>query len=337
MSTADILFDKLQHVTTAGPGCVYSRERCAELAPFVDAINELKKRRKAIILAHSYVNPEIVYGVADHSGDSYQLAKIAKASDAEVIVFVAVRFMGETAKILNPGKTVLIPSEPDGCSLADSITGADVRKLKAQHPGVPVLCYINTSAEVKAECDVCVTSSNVYDIVAKIPSRQIIFVPDKLMGKNVQEEMDRRGLDKELILWDGTCYVHEEYDPEMVRTLRDRHPGLQVMAHPECSPGILHLSDFVGSTSQLLKQMEKVDAPAYLMLTECGLSARLQVEMPQKQFVGTCSMCKYMKANNLADILRVLSEPKTRDFVEIPEELRVKALACIERMFDYVG
>lgn len=333
--TGDDLFERLRDVKIGGTTCLYTPEKCAAYAPIVNRINHLKHAKNAVILVHSYVSPEIVYGVGDFAGDSYGLARDAMQTDADIIIFVAVKFMGDTAKILNPDKTVYVPSTPNGCSLADSITGADVRALRAKHPDHAYVCYINTTADVKAECDVCVTSSNVHDIVERIPNDKIYFLPDKLMGLNIIEEMQRRGVDKEILLWDGTCYVHEDYDPDMIAYLRQQHPDLKVLSHPECSPGVLHHSDFVGSTSQLLKYMESAGTDAFLMLTECGLTARLQVEMPDKRFVGSCSMCKYMKANNLPDILRVLEAPEPKDEIVIDEDVRVRAKRCIDAMFEY--
>ncbi|MCH8193270.1 MAG: quinolinate synthase NadA [Planctomycetes bacterium] len=335
MMTADALYDKLRRVKLGGSTCLYTPEKCEEMAPLINEIVTLKHEKNAVILAHSYVSPEIVEGVADFVGDSYGLSKDAMKTDADIIVFAAVRFMGETAKILNPTKQVLIPSELNGCSLADSITAADVRGERKLFPDHTFVCYINTSAEVKAECDVCVTSSNINDIIERLPTDKVYFVPDRLMGLNLREEMDRRGVHKDIQLWNGTCYVHEEYDPDMIRYLRAEHEGLKVLSHPECSPGVLHLSDFVGSTSQLLDYMKTDDSPAYLMLTECGLTARLQIEMPEKEFVGSCSMCRYMKANNLADIKRVLVEPQPQDIVTLDPEVMKRARACIDAMFRY--
>ena len=335
MITAEQLHEKLKHVTIGGTSCRYPIEKCEELTPLINRINKIKKEKNAVILVHSYVSPEVVYGIADFTGDSYALSKNARESDADTIVFVAVKFMGDTAKILSPDKDVLIPAALNGCSLADSITGEDVKKLKEDHPDYTFVCYINTTAEVKAECDVCVTSGNVYDIVEKLPTDKIFFLPDKLMGLNIIDEMKRRDVKKDIKLWHGTCYVHEEYDPEMIEYLRSQNDNMEVLAHPECSPGVLNHSDFVGSTSQLLDHMQTSTADSYLMLTECGLSSRLQVEMPDVKFVGSCSMCKYMKANTLEDVLRVLENPEERDYVQIDETVRQKAQDCIDKMFEF--
>jgi quinolinate synthase len=306
------------------------------MAPLVDEINRLKKEKNAVILAHSYVHPEIIYGVGDFTGDSYQLSKDAKATDADVIIFVAVRFMAETAKALNPTKEVRVPSRLNGCSLADSITGADVRRLKKENPDFTFVCYINTSAEVKAECDVCVTSSNVYNIVERIPSDKIFFLPDKLMGENVQDEMKKRGVKKEIRLYDGNCYVHAEYDAGRVGRLRKKYPEIKILSHPECSRDIIEQSDFVASTTGLMDYLRDDESgSAYLLLTECGLAGRAQVEMPQKTFIGPCVECKYMKSNSLEEIRRVLLHPEPEDVIDVSPEVREGSLRCIDAMFKY--
>lgn len=336
-ATPEALFNKLSSVSIGASTCRYTIDKCREMAPIINRIQELKRERNAVILAHSYVSPEIIYGVADFSGDSYGLSKDAMSTNADIIVFVAVKFMAETAKILNPTKDVYITANNPGCTLADSINGDDVRRLKREFPDYTYMCYINTTADVKAECDVCVTSSNVYNIVERYPSDKIYFLPDKLMGFNIIEEMKRRGVKKDIKLWHGTCYVHEDYDPDMVTFLRAKHPGLKVLSHPECSPGVLHASDYVGSTTQLLKYVENHEDKSYLMLTECGLTARLQVELPDKVFVGSCTMCKYMKSNSLENILRVLTHPEARDRIDLDPALMERAKRCIDAMFQYAG
>jgi len=335
MITAEALFEKLKNVKVNGALCTYTLDKCATLVPLINAINEIKKSKNAVILAHSYVAPEIVYGVADFTGDSYGLSKDATRTTASTIVFAAVRFMGETAKILNPEKEVLIPGRDSGCTLADAVTGADVRRLREQYPDYTYVCYINTTADVKAECDVCVTSSNVYDIVEAIPNHKIYFLPDKLMGKNLQDEMLRRGVMKDIQVYEGTCYVHEQYDPEMIRFIRMKFPKTEVVTHPECSPAVVKASDYVGSTSQMINHVAKSKSDSFLVLTECGLVSRLQTEFPEKTFVGSCTMCKYMKSNSLEDILRVLVKPEASDRIVIEENIRLRALKCIEEMFRY--
>ena len=278
MQTAEQLFNKLKNVKVNGALCSYTMEKCESMMPMIQAINEIKNQRNAVILAHSYVAPEIIYGVADFTGDSYGLSKDAVNTKADLIVFAAVRFMGETAKILNPEKAVLIPGRDSGCSLADAVTGADIRALKEKFPDYTYVCYINTTADVKAECDVCVTSSNVYDIVQAIPNDKIFFLPDKLMGKNLQDEMKRRGVTKDIQLYEGTCYVHEQYDSERISFLRMKFPKLEVVTHPECSPAVVKASDYIGSTSQMLTHVAKSKSQNFLVLTECGLVSRLQAE-----------------------------------------------------------
>ncbi|MBN8218752.1 MAG: quinolinate synthase NadA [Spirochaetes bacterium] len=331
--TPESLFEKLRKVQAGG--CAVNLERCRAIAPIVNEILDLKREKNAVILAHSYVSSEIVYGVADFTGDSYKLAKDALGARASTIVFAAVKFMAETAKILNPERTVLVPNELNGCSLADAITGAKVRELRAAHPDHAFLCYINTTADVKAECDVCVTSSNVHDIVERHPSKKIFFVPDRLMGLNILDEMKRRGVEKEILLYDGTCYVHETYDALAVFSLRQKYPGLKVLAHPECKPEVARAADFMGSTAEMLKYVKAAPEETYLMLTECGLSNRLEVEVPRAKFVGSCTLCKYMKANTLSDVLRVLKSPRPQDAISIEEGVRLRAKKCIDAMFDY--
>jgi quinolinate synthase len=245
--------------------------------------------------------------------------------------------MGETAQILNPEKEVLIPALLDGCTLADSINGARVRELRKKFPGYTFVCYINTTADVKAECDVCVTSANVYDIVQRIPNDKIYFLPDKLMGKNLVKEMADRGVKKDIRYFDGTCYVHEEYNAEQIFKIRTEYPDVQVVSHPECNPEVVAASNFVGSTNQMLDYMRQSDGTKFLMLTECGLSSRLQVEFPTKRLVGSCTLCRYMKSNTLEDILRVLKNPGDRDRVILDENVRKRAQRCIEAMFLYSG
>ena len=333
--TAQQLYGTLKNIKVTGSVCQYSLKKCEELAPLINEINELKEEKKAVILAHSYVNPEIVYGVGDFVGDSYQLSKSAMTTDAKIIVFAAVRFMGETAQILNPEKEVLIPGELDGCTLADSINAQEVKALRKQFPDYTFVCYINTTAEVKAQCDVCVTSANVYTIVENIPNEKIYFLPDKLMGQNLANELKRRGVKKDIRYYSGTCYVHEEYNAEDIFRIRTEYPGAKIVSHPECAPKVCENSDFVGSTSQILDYMLKTQAQEFMMLTECGLSARLQAEFPDKKLVGSCVLCKYMKSNTLENILRVLKNPTNKDRVILSEETRQRALKTLEAMFYY--
>jgi len=273
--------------------------------------------------------------VADYTGDSYGLSKKAKESDADVIVFAAVRFMAETAKILNPKKIVLDPNPNGGCSLADGITNKDVINLRQQFPDHTFVCYINTTASVKAECDVCVTSSNVYKIIEKIPNDKIYFLPDKLMGENVIQNLKTKGVKKNIELWEGTCYVHEEYQPENIDQVKQSCNGLGVWAHPECSSAVVNKADYIGSTSQMLNHVRKSDRDSFFLLTECGLTGVLQSEFPQKTFAGGCTMCKYMKSNSLEDILNVLENPNPQNIIKIDLDTQKRALQCVNRMFEY--
>ncbi|MDZ4241779.1 MAG: quinolinate synthase NadA, partial [Candidatus Omnitrophota bacterium] len=328
-------YAKLRNIKLGGTVCNYSFKKCQELTPIINEINELKEAKHAVILAHSYVSPEIIYGVADFVGDSYKLSRDALTSDAKLIVFAAVRFMGETAKILNPQKDVVIPGELDGCTLADAINAEQVRELRKQFPGYTFICYVNTTAEVKAECDVCVTSSNVYKIVQNYPNDKIYFLPDRMMGQNLRDEMAKRGVKKDIQFYNGTCYVHVDYDIDQILKVKLEYPDAKIVSHPECNPGVIQHSDFVGSTEQMLDYMRKTPAGQFLMLTECGLSARLQSEFPTKSLVGSCTMCRYMKSNTLESILRVLKDPRPRDYVSFPEDVRMRALKSLEAMFHY--
>lgn len=335
MLDVERLYEKLKNIRVGNPICRFTRERCEDLLPVIRRIEELKREKNAVVLAHNYVAPEILYGVADHTGDSYGLSKTALRSNADVIVFAAVRFMAETAKILNPGKTVLNPNPNGGCSLADGIAEADVRRLRAEYPDHAFVCYINTTAAVKALCDVCVTSSNVYRIFERIENDKIYFLPDRLMGQNAIRHLQSKGIRKDVRVYDGVCYVHAEYQPESVDFIRKHNPGVEVLVHPECQPAVVGKADYTGSTTGMLEHVRRSDSRAFFLLTECGLTGILQSEFPGKQFVGSCTMCRYMKSNSLGDILRVLEDPRPEDIVDLPAETRQQALRCIERMFDY--
>jgi quinolinate synthase len=327
------LLHSLMHVDCAS-GRRWNLDNCRAIAPLTLEINRLKKDRNAVILAHSYVEPEIIYGVADFVGDSYYLSERARAARADMIVFSGVVFMAETAKILSPQAQVVVPDRGSGCSLADSISGEDVRRLKTLYPDAAVVCYINSTAEVKAESDVCVTSSNVYDIVASLPQRRILFVPDRLMADNIRAELRSRGIDKEIVSSDGTCIVHEEFTPAQIAEAKQLWPGLSVVAHPECTPEVAALADFVGSTGAMMNFVKTTHAPYYLMLTECGLVGRLAVEDPEKNFIGGCRLCPYMKLNSLQKIRDVLADPQPEQEITLPEDLRLRAKRCIDRMFE---
>ena len=242
--------------------------------------------------------------------------------------------MAETAKILSPDALVVVPDKDSGCSLADSINGQDVRKMKALYPDAVVVCYINCSAEVKAESDICVTSSNVYDIVAGLPEKRILFVPDRLMADNIRTELASRGIDKEIISSDGTCIVHEEFTVDQITDARKQFPGLKVVAHPECTQEVADRVDFLGSTGDMMKYVKSTDAPYYLMLTECGLVSRLAVEDPEKNFIGGCRLCPYMKMNTLHKIRDALKNPKPDQVITLEDDLSHRAAHCIQKMFE---
>jgi len=333
--TAPQLYEKLKNIKLGVSVCQYSLRKCEEMLPIINEINELKEEKNAVILTHSYISPEIIYSVSDFIGDSYKLSHDALKTTASTIVFVAVRFMGETAKILNPEKEVLVPALLDGCSLADSIQADTVRNLRRQYPDYTFICYINTTAQVKAECDITVTSGNVYKIAKNIPNDKIYFLPDKFMGQNLKNYMERQGSKKDIKFYTGTCYVHEEYGMDDIHKVRTEYPDAKIVSHPECNSAIVDNSDFVGSTEQMLSYMKKTGAKQFLMLTECGLSARLQSEFPDKQLIGSCTMCKFMKSNKLEDILRTLKNPLPRDRVVLDEPTRLRALKTIEAMFRY--
>ncbi len=294
----------------------------------VEEINRLKKEKGAIIFAHYYVRDGIKYGVADFVGDSLELSKAAMETDARLILFCGVHFMAETAKILNPTKKVVIPSLEAGCSLAESITAEDVRDLRKIHPEAAFVCYVNTTAAVKAEVDVCVTSANAVKIVRKLPQQKIVFLPDLYMGQNLQEEIP----DKEIINWQGKCIVHEQFSTEQIAHYRREIPGLRVLAHYECDPSVLRAADMHGGTSDMKRDIANTEAAAYLLATECGLPSTLKMEFPEKNIVGPCTLCPYMKKNNLENAKDALVNEKPE--IIVPEEMRIKAYRPIQRMFE---
>ncbi|KKS52835.1 MAG: Quinolinate synthetase complex, A subunit [Candidatus Magasanikbacteria bacterium GW2011_GWD2_43_18] len=317
------LYEKLKHTE-------WSRDDVDVIAPMTLEINIRKKEQNAIILAHSYQTPDIMYGVADFLGDSYSLSKIAAEHPADKIIFCSVHFMGETAKILSPEKDVLVPAMA-GCSLAESITAEDVRELRTQHPNAGVVCYVNTSAAVKAECDVCCTSANVVDVIDAMPQDEVIFVPDKLMGENVQKLTK-----KKLILWDGTCIVHELFTVDTIKEIRAQHPGVKILAHTECNSSVVDAVDMAGSTSDMLRYIASSDAQDIMLVTECGITDRVKTEFVDKHIVGACSLCPYMKKIMLRDILVALKNPRPDQIIEIPEDIRIKAKQSLDRMLEIV-
>jgi len=299
---------------------------CLQIAHKTLEINERKKEQGAIILAHSYQTPEIMYGVADFLGDSYGLSTIAAETDAKKIIFCSVHFMGETAKMLSPLKEVLVPAVA-GCSLAESITADEVRHLKAKYPGVPVVCYVNTSAAVKAESDICCTSANAIRIIESLPNDQIIFIPDKLMGENIQKQTN-----KQLILWDGTCVVHEQFTRETAEKIRASHPDVKILAHLECSSSLVEVADMVGSTSDMLRYVKEYNPPHVMLITECGITDRVKTEFPDKHIVGACQLCPFMKQITLDGILTALRNPQPEQIITIPKNILDKAHASLQKM-----
>lgn len=296
-------------------------------APYVKAINALKKERNAVILAHNYMTPEIFHCIADIVGDSLQLAKEAARSDADIIVQCGVHFMAETSKLLNPDKTVLIPDQEAGCSLAASITGADVRTLREAFPGVPVVTYVNTSAEVKAECDICCTSSNAVQVVEALDAPKVIFLPDEFLANYVASQTD-----VEIIAWKGRCIVHERFTGEELRSARDADPGLKIIAHPECPPDVLAEADYTGSTSGMIDWVHTKQPKKVLMVTECSMSDNVAVETPGVEFVRPCNLCPYMKRITLPKILDSLVY--LREEITVDPAVSGHARRAVERMIN---
>lgn len=315
-------------------GVKWTYPDCLQAAPYTLSINQLKKEQNAVILAHSYTVPELVLGVADFSGDSYALSLKAREVKEEKIIFAGVWFMAETAKILNPSKEVIIPAGKAGCSLADSMTQADVKRLKEQYPGVPVLCYVNSTAGVKAESDVCVTSGNVFDIAEKLPQQELIFVPDMLMAQNIEIELKRRGKAKKIIASGGSCCVHDKYTVAQVETLRREHPGIKMVCHPECKPEVCALCDYVGSTKGMQEYVEKSADKVFGMLTEFGLVNRLEAAHPDKTFVWPFGVCSYMKKNSLQNTFQALLEPRPDQIIILPEDVITGASKSLQKMFE---
>jgi len=295
--------------------------------PDIEAILELKKRRDAVILAHNYMTPEIFHCVADVVGDSLALAREAALIDASVIVMAGVHFMAETVKLLNPGKTVLIPDPLAGCSLAESITAADVRALRLRHPGAPIVAYVNTSAAVKAEVDICCTSANARKVVESLGARRVVMLPDKYLAANVAKETE-----VEIIPWDGACIVHERFSGPDVRQLREDHPGVVVLAHPECPPDVLDEADFAGSTAQMSAYVGRNKPSRVVLLTECSMSDNVAVEHPDVDFVRPCNLCPHMKRITLGNIRHAL-ETMTHE-VTVAPEIAGPARRAVERMLE---
>ena len=297
-------------------------------APYIEAINDLKKQRNAVILAHNYQTPEIFHCVGDIVGDSLALAKEAIDVEADVIVLCGVHFMAETAKLLNPNKTVLLPDMLSGCSLADSITGADVRLLKEKYPGIPIVTYVNTSAEVKAESDVCCTSGNAVKVVEGLGVDKVICIPDEYLAKYIAGQTDK----VEIIAWKGHCEVHERFTAEEINGYRKNFEGLVVIAHPECPPDVLGAADFVGSTAGMIDYVGQQRPPKVMMVTECSMSDNVAAEYPDVEFIRPCNLCPHMKRITLPGILESLKTLSPE--IEVDSGVAADARRSVERMLE---
>jgi quinolinate synthase len=312
-------------------------------------INRLKVEKNAVILGHNYMEPALYHSIPDFVGDSLELSRKAASTDKDIIVFCGVRFMAETAKILNPGKTVLLPAKKAGCSLAESITAADVRALKERFPAAPVVTYVNTYADVKAESDICCTSGNAAAVVRSLASETIIFLPDEYLARNVARETGKRiifpslnpthvpGTSEsawhvgDMIGWRGRCEVHEKFTVDDIRRVRAQFPDVVILAHPECSPEVVQAADFAGSTAAMIRYVEQTAAPRYLLLTECAMGENVAAANPHKEMLRLCSVrCPHMNEITLEDTLKSLQ--LNRYVVEVPEDIRVRAARAVERM-----
>jgi quinolinate synthase len=294
-------------------------------APLIKAINDLKSERNAVILAHNYMTPEIFHCVGDFRGDSLQLAKEAARTKAEVIVQAGVHFMAETSKLLNPDKTVLIPDLEAGCSLAASITAADVRMLREAYPGVPIVTYVNTSAAVKAECDICCTSSNAVKVVESLGAPRVLLIPDEYLAKYVQTKTK-----VEIIAWKGHCEVHERFTAKDIADMRAADPGTRIIAHPECPPEVLEVADFTGSTAAMIDWVKTNHPRKVALITECSMASNVAVEVPDVEFIRPCNLCPHMKRISLENIYLALRD--MRHEVTIDPAVAAKARRAVERM-----
>ena len=312
-------------------------------------INKLKIERNAVILGHNYMEPTLFHSIPDFVGDSLELSRKAAKTDKDIIIFCGVRFMAETAKILNPTKTVLIPAKVAGCSLASSITAQDVRDLKARFPGIPVVTYVNTYADVKAETDICCTSGNAVEVVNSLPGGKVIFLPDEYLAGNIARETGKKiifptkamkagdpNLQYEMVGWHGRCEVHEKFTVADIAQVRQQYPDVVIVSHPECSPEVVAASDFSGSTTAMIKYVEQTKAPRYLLLTECSMADNIAGANPDKEMLRLCSVrCPHMNEITLEDTLQALL--KTQYVVDVPEEIRVKAFQAVDRMIKIGG
>jgi len=317
--------------TQAGPATrlegILPDVEIAILEPLIEEIEELKRERNAVILAHNYMTPDIYHGVADIKGDSLALARLATETAADVIVMAGVHFMAETAKIVNEQKTILIPDLKAGCSLAESITARDVRLLRERYPGVPVVTYVNTSAAVKAESDICCTSGNAVQVVESLGVDRVIFLPDQYLGRWVATQTT-----VEVILWEGSCMVHERFTAEELREYRTTSPGIQIIAHPECPPDVLEEADFVGSTAGMISWLKEEKPRAVVMVTECSMSDNVAAEYPETEFMRPCNLCPHMKRITVAGIRDSLRDLQFE--VVVDREIAARARVAVQRMLE---
>ncbi|HKB68574.1 MAG TPA: quinolinate synthase NadA [Pyrinomonadaceae bacterium] len=342
-TSADSLYHKLKEMLADVVPDFELRLKAEQAAE----INALKQEKNAVILGHNYMEPALFYSIPDFVGDSLDLARKAAATDKDIIVFCGVRFMAETAKLLNPSKMVLIPSEKAGCSLAASITAEDVRELRRKFPGVPVVTYVNTYADVKAESDICCTSSNAVAVVNSLNADTVIFLPDEFLAGNVAKETGRHlifpikgprqaadsKLDYQMIGWPGRCEVHDKFTVEDIVNIRKQFPDVVILAHPECSPEVVAASDYSASTNAMIRYVEQTKAPRYLLLTECSMGENIAAANPDKEMLRLCSIrCPHMNQITLEDTL--VSLQKLQYQIEIPEDIRVRAARAVERMIE---
>jgi len=297
----------------------------AGYAPYIKAIRDLKREKNAVILAHNYMTPEVFHGVGDILGDSLQLAKEAAKTDADIIVQCGVHFMAETSKLMNPDKTVLIPDPESGCSLASSITPEDVRALRAAYPGVPVVTYVNTSAAVKAECDICCTSANAVQVVESLGAPRVLLIPDQYLARYVATQTK-----VEIISWRGSCEVHERFTGEELRRYRESERGLKIIAHPECPPDVIEAADYTGSTSGMIKWVKDHQPKRVVLVTECSMADNVAVEAPKTEFTRPCNLCPHMKRITLPKILDSLLYGRVE--VTVDPAVAVRARQAVERM-----
>lgn len=327
------LYEHLKKTTNILTGTKFTLQEVKNFAEQIKEINQLKKEKNALILAHYYCTPQILFGVADFCGDSYALAKKAKEAKQQNIIFCGVTFMAETAKILNPAKKVILPPITAGCSLADGIKAEEVLKLREKYPNAKVLCYINSSAEVKAVCDTCVTSSNVFKIAENTKEDQIIFVPDLYMAKNIEAYLKAKNINKEIIAAGSTCCVHDKFTLAQLNEVKTKHPQAKIISHPECLPEVCAESDYVGSTAGMIKFVKESSADTFAVFSEWGLINTLEEQNPQKTFLPYGRICASMKRNNLNNIESVLQNLENLDGINLDTALAQKAEKAINNMF----